>query len=120
MTDKIELLSEGGLKCDNPNCDFKDSTMEVSENSIGTPCPKCGENLLTEQDFINSEMLKMAVDLYNSLTPEQIKELEALNLEMPKEILSENIDLSKFEEGQQVRVSIDTHKKLMISDIVAV
>ena len=43
--------------CDNTECDFTiKSTLDQAENLdfspyLNMPCPKCGENLLTEQDF---------------------------------------------------------------------
>ena len=42
-----------GLKCDNPECDFVDLTIPRAdyESSIGKPCPKCGESLLTQEDY---------------------------------------------------------------------
>ncbi len=44
------------IQCDNPNCDYtilnptKDPFVSIDEY-LNTPCPKCGENLLTEEDL---------------------------------------------------------------------
>ena len=48
-----------GLKCDNPNCDYRrdDIPFEAYEGYINAPCPKCGESLLTQADY--DECLRM-------------------------------------------------------------
>ena len=42
-----------GLKCDNPDCDWKDESVEYEEYEkwVGRPCPCCGQNVLTKGDF---------------------------------------------------------------------
>lgn len=46
-----------GLKCD--YCDYRDDTVPYSDYpaSIGKPCPKCGENLLTQAEYDQCEMM---------------------------------------------------------------
>lgn len=44
------------VKCDNPTCDYTvpNPTKEVGVDLtpyLNMPCPKCGENLLTETDL---------------------------------------------------------------------
>lgn len=39
------------LKCDEPDCDHVEYHKKISAEMIGKPCPKCGANLLTEEDF---------------------------------------------------------------------
>lgn len=51
----IEVNQEDLVVCDNPNCDFHIPYTE--ENSdlgcyVDVPCPKCGENLCTKEDFV--------------------------------------------------------------------
>lgn len=67
-------IQENGLMCDNPNCDFKDHEIKSANYSdwINKPCPKCGENLLTEADFINVRTLEMQVELYNAINKDAI------------------------------------------------
>lgn len=76
MEKNVEILSEG-LKCDNSGCDWKDTTINFENYGdwINRPCPKCGENVLTFQDYKNAEMLREMYNYLNSLTPEQIEEL---------------------------------------------
>lgn len=39
------------LKCDAEGCDHREEVETITESDIGRPCPKCGANLLTEEDF---------------------------------------------------------------------
>ena len=79
-------LEVGGLKCDNPNCDYSDMTVpfEDYESSVNKPCPKCGENLLTQEDYDQIVQLRNAVDILNSFSPEELEKISA-NLS-PEEI----------------------------------
>lgn len=51
----INITQEYDVVCDNPKCDYKvaNPTKEPSYNDewLNKPCPKCGENLLTEKDW---------------------------------------------------------------------
>lgn len=51
--DQIVNLVGGGLKCDNPQCDYIDMSVKIEDYKdwVNKPCPLCGSNLLTEQDF---------------------------------------------------------------------
>jgi len=48
----VEVVMSG-IKCDNPSCDHfeKDVPFENYSEYVDKPCPKCGENLLTQEDF---------------------------------------------------------------------
>lgn len=52
-------ITGGGLKCDNPSCDFVDMSIEIGDydNWVNKPCPKCGESLLTEEDYTAVKMM---------------------------------------------------------------
>lgn len=45
---KLEAI---GLKCD--HCTYKDMTIKSKDynNNIGKPCPRCGNSLLTQEDY---------------------------------------------------------------------
>lgn len=55
----IEMHQEYLVGCDNKECDYKvknesgDPNEDISE-FLNMPCPKCGENLLTEEDYLQS------------------------------------------------------------------
>ncbi|MGM0183408.1 hypothetical protein IGK74_002373 [Enterococcus sp. AZ150] len=65
-----------GIKCD--ACDFKDMSIEVEKYPewLNKPCPKCGANLLTQEDLDSVNRMIAAVDMTNKL-------LESLNVEIP-------------------------------------
>ena len=48
--DAIETIAEY-LKCDALGCDHHETVAAMTADLIGKQCPKCGSNLLTEQDF---------------------------------------------------------------------
>lgn len=41
------------LKCDADGCDHMEHHEAIGLEMIGKPCPKCGANLLTEQDYLD-------------------------------------------------------------------
>lgn len=50
-----------GIKCDNTACDYADLEAEFDpEKYLNMPCPKCGENLFTGEDYrLMKAMLKV-------------------------------------------------------------
>lgn len=78
---KVEKIGNSGIMCDNPGCSYLDKT--VSDDNlkewINIPCPLCGENLLTQEDYDNSQFLLGLVDTINGMSEEEmdtmIKEL---------------------------------------------
>lgn len=75
MKNALELDIHG-IKCDNPNCDFRDDNVQMGdyEQWLNKPCPRCGQNLLTEEDYRNTqfliEMTKVANKIYNPPKPD--------------------------------------------------
>ena len=67
-------IRESGLLCDNPNCDWVDETIKLHEmkNWVNHPCPKCGDNVLTESDYANVETVLMAVNLAKTMSEEDV------------------------------------------------
>lgn len=72
----ITILNGGGIMCDNPKCDFTDPTVTDFPSYINKPCPKCGENLLTEEDFKVHENMMAMIKLINEVLPEVTPEDE--------------------------------------------
>lgn len=66
MNNIINFIS-GGIKCDNPECDFVDQEVKIEDYIfwLNKPCPKCGSNLLTQADYDNVQMLLNFVDIIN-------------------------------------------------------
>lgn len=65
----IEVNQEDLVVCDNPKCDFHVPCTEENKHElsyyVNIPCPKCGENLLTEQDYLQAVKLEKVIDLLN-------------------------------------------------------
>ena len=81
MKDAVEL-KVSGLKCDNPDCDFVDMSIDVKDYKkwIGAKCPKCGEILLTEADYRNVKFLMGVVNLANRIFPKRKDDEEVCDL----------------------------------------
>lgn len=73
----IEIVRDGGIKCDNQKCDWTDETVtrEQMPDWIDKPCPKCGENVLTKEDYVRYESTMLAVDYINTFSESDMKEL---------------------------------------------
>ncbi len=70
MRKLIEITQETLIQCDNPLCDYviKNETKDINADIsmyINKPCPKCGENLLTEEDYHTSKKLLKYVNFMN-------------------------------------------------------
>lgn len=65
----IKIKQMGGLKCDNPNCNYHDDSISVNDypNYINKPCPYCGCNLLTEADYKSVKRILKTVNTINRL-----------------------------------------------------
>lgn len=114
-----------GLKCDNPNCDWRDDsvTMNDYEKWLNAPCPKCGENVLTTEDFLRSKSLFAITDIINSLPKEILDSMTTLSDEeiiekMKKDPnFTEVIGLNNLKAGKKVAITVDTHGGIRISRI---
>ena len=65
-----------GIKCDTPGCGYRDDSVTSEEypNWVDKPCPTCGANLLSKEDFEHTEFM---VNLLNGMSfPELDPELE--------------------------------------------
>jgi hypothetical protein len=69
----IEITKCGGLKCDNPNCDYVNMNIKVEEYKdwVEKPCPKCGWVLLTKKDYKMSKILLGLVKFLNFILPKR-------------------------------------------------
>lgn len=70
MKRKLIERSQGALiVCDNPKCDYKYPYSEEAEKVmivfVNMPCPKCGDNLLTPQDYLVNERVLKTVNKIN-------------------------------------------------------
>lgn len=56
----------GKLHCDDCGYDIPEP-QAFTPKLIGTPCPKCGANMLTEEDYKSTERLLGAIDIANTM-----------------------------------------------------
>jgi len=103
QNDKIELTG-GGLKCDTPGCGWTDPSIKMEDyyKHVNDVCPKCGANVLTQEDFHNFLTLLSIVAKVNSMSDEEIGKLTEGKVKDP---------------NQRVIATIETHKQLRITDI---
>jgi hypothetical protein len=68
MKQNVEYMG-GGIQCDNPECDYLDLNVSVTDyhNWLNKPCPKCGENLLTQEDYDKVQAMLAIVNLVNQM-----------------------------------------------------
>jgi len=70
--------------CDNKDCDYRDiADLSKLKSYINKPCPKCGSNLLTEEDYDIYIGLMNEVNIINNILGDvkvdddtEIKEVE--------------------------------------------
>lgn len=104
MEKNIEMV-ESGLVCDNAACDWIDPTVTFDnfKEWLNRPCPKCGENLLTQQDFDNATAVHVATSMINGLTAEQLTEMARI-MGLPETDPND----------PPVRMEINTHKTIKV------
>lgn len=68
MREALELNIKG-IKCD--KCDYmnEDVKFEDYESWLNKPCPKCGANLLTQEDLESTKALINLTNLVNRILP---------------------------------------------------
>ncbi len=95
--DKPIEVTGGGIKCDNPKCDYVDESvkMEDYDQWLNKPCPKCGENLLNEEDYF---MVKTLLALVGS-------------------DLVKNLDIPTDPDDPGATLRLDIHNKTLDIDI---
>jgi uncharacterized paraquat-inducible protein A len=112
MEQKYIQEAGSGIVCDNPDCNYEDMTVSHTELDkwLNKPCPKCGENLLTEEDFKNHSKLMATINLLNSMSEEQLEEFgKMLDIEV-------KIDASKSSEERKT-VQFHVHNGIDIKVI---
>lgn len=118
-------FTEPGLQCDNPDCDWTDYTItfENYHNWLNKNCPKCGQNVLTEEDYKNAEILRNSINIVNSLTEEELnaltEKMDIADVEAIKQlsIFSNTKGLENLKGDGPVEVTISTHKQIKADEI---
>jgi hypothetical protein len=113
-------LRIGGIKCD--SCDFTDNTVKESDyhSWVNEPCPKCGANLLTEEDYEMSQVLHNAIDFMNTLSPEEIMEiskLAKLHDVFNDDVFADAKGKEHLESDGLVDITLDVHNGIRVTEI---
>ena len=68
MKNAMETIISG-IQCDNQTCDYHDDDVKHSDYGswLNKPCPKCGDNLLTEVDMHALKVIIAATDAVNDM-----------------------------------------------------
>lgn len=63
------IVKVEGIECDNPKCDYTNTDIKVDEYEdwINVPCPKCGNILLTENDYNVYKLLTATTNIANKI-----------------------------------------------------
>jgi hypothetical protein len=118
---RIERKS-GGLQCDSPSCDWTDPTIQVEDYKswLNAPCPKCGENVLTQEDLNSVLNVIQMVDLINKLPEDGFEEFMKWSksiggTQISKEEFYKKHDIPKGTE--RLSIKFDVHKGVHIRDV---
>jgi hypothetical protein len=115
--ERIQLTCSG-LKCDNESCDYENPTIKVEDYKewIDKPCPKCGENLLTQEDFDNTMVVIEMTKMFNDM-PEDMFQL-ITDASKDKKSILDDYDLPP--DTERVNIKLDMHKGVKIKEVTAV
>ncbi len=86
-----------GIKCDNSKCDYINEEVSYLDYPawVNKPCPKCSENLLTEEDYFK---VKMMVEMMESLNLIDLPFDSDPQVEMSVDVHNETFEIKKIEE----------------------
>lgn len=57
----------GFLKCDAEGCDHLETIEGLTEDLIGKPCPKCGADLLTREDYEEGMKIEVMMKMLKAM-----------------------------------------------------
>lgn len=126
MSEETNLEIQGsGLQCDNPDCKWSDNTIteDTYKDWLNRPCPKCGQNILTEEDYANAETIRLAAKFINTLSKEELQKLtESIGDKEMDELKNNPIfsgakGLDNLKKDENLTMIISTHKKIKVEEI---
>lgn len=88
-----------GIQCDATACDYRDDNVKREEypDYLNKPCPKCGESLLTPEDYRMMQVIENAAKMVEQMSPEM---LEKVSQEMNAFLSPEQLEqLKQIEES---------------------
>jgi hypothetical protein len=100
----MDKISVRGLECDNPKCDWKDDTDDTISTDncaqwMDKTCPKCGQNLFTDDTKIGILFFFISIDLSRKL----------MLIESTKNTFNEVIEILKTNKKSK---NTKSHKKI--------
>lgn len=121
----LMIIDNGGLKCDNPKCDWTDKTITLDnyKDWLNVPCPKCGENVLTEEDYTNSEIMRLSVKFIQSMSSKELEAFNKMTALTPASLKEHPMfkgakGLNNLDEKTgEVVMTISTHKEIKVEEI---
>lgn len=120
MKEEQFQISHSGIKCDNEKCDYRDDDVKYEdyENWLNKLCPKCGENLLTQEDLENSVRLHTILNAIGSMKEDELKKFASLlDLEAIKNMEPfKNIDWKNVKETDLMEIKFETHNGISIKE----
>ncbi len=98
MSDGNQELASCRLKCDNPKCDWKVESIpvEILQEWVNAKCPKCGESVLTLNDYINA---LISIDSAKSIREFSSDELKAMS---ENKVIKELLELQIYKGNGKV------------------
>lgn len=80
------------LKCDAKGCDHVEPRPGLLEADIGMPCPKCGANLLTREDYEFAKPLWAVLDILNGFDDQPSVDVAA---ELPEHMVRTSVNVHR-------------------------
>ena len=97
-----------GLTCDNTECDYQnDVPFEEYENWLNKPCPKCNENLLTQDDLDTTLALNALAKMFNELSDEEVADLIPISSEEANQDFCEENNLPTGTERVSIKIKVN-------------
>lgn len=96
-----------GIKCDNPECNYKDMSVKYEDYPkwIDKPCPCCGSNLLTKHDYNVTKTLMKLSSLFGKIDvpEERVDTVMHVGLNGTDEV---KLDVSKMDKDSNFDIEI--------------
>tara|TARA_R110000772_G_scaffold20466_5_gene56899 strand:+ start:54568 stop:54951 length:384 start_codon:yes stop_codon:yes gene_type:complete len=108
-------MEGGGLKCDNTECNWEDQSISIGNYAqyINYPCPQCGENVLTQEDFDEVQNMISNMGVVNQFSQEELDELEkSIMSGLSPDQMDKILDLKNLFDKNDGRVNFDDIKDI--------